>query len=119
MRLKNILIVVQDIERSKEFYRDLFGLHVIMDQGENAILSEGLVLQEKTAWENYIGYKPGDVTWNSELFFVETDLDRFLKKTKELGMEKQIRGDVRTNFLGKRTVHMQDPDGHLIEIGEN
>ena len=26
MRLKNILIVVEDIERSKHFYRELFGL---------------------------------------------------------------------------------------------
>ena len=26
MKLKNVLIVVKDIERSKKFYRDLFGL---------------------------------------------------------------------------------------------
>ena len=26
MRLKNVLIVVKDIEKSKKFYRDLFGL---------------------------------------------------------------------------------------------
>ena len=27
MRLKNILIVVKDIEHSKQFYHDLFGLN--------------------------------------------------------------------------------------------
>lgn len=43
MRLKNILIVVEDIERSKVFYRELFRLSVITDFGENVILTEGLV----------------------------------------------------------------------------
>lgn len=28
MRLKNILIVVKDIEKSKAFYNDLFGLRI-------------------------------------------------------------------------------------------
>ena len=30
MRLRNILIVVEDIEKSKKFYHDLFGLDVIL-----------------------------------------------------------------------------------------
>lgn len=29
MQLKNVLIVVNDIERSKKFYKDIFGLEVI------------------------------------------------------------------------------------------
>ena len=47
MRLRNILIVVEDIEKSKKFYHDLFGLDVILDNEGNVILTEGLVLQEK------------------------------------------------------------------------
>lgn len=31
MKLKNILIVVKDIEKSKQFYHDLFGLNVVLD----------------------------------------------------------------------------------------
>lgn len=46
MRLKNILFVVKDIEVSKVFYKDLFGLSIIADFGENVVLTEGLVLQE-------------------------------------------------------------------------
>ncbi|NLL78773.1 MAG: hypothetical protein GX234_03015 [Clostridiales bacterium] len=37
MRLKNILFVVKDIEKSKAFYRELFGLQVVTDFGENDI----------------------------------------------------------------------------------
>ena len=44
MKLKNILIVVDDIERSKQFYHDLFGLDMVLDNDGNMILTEGLVL---------------------------------------------------------------------------
>ena len=42
--LKNVLIVVDDIEKSIEFYKDLFELQVILKNEGNVILSEGLVL---------------------------------------------------------------------------
>ena len=45
MKLKNILLVVKDIEKSKQFYHDLFGLDMILDNDGNIILTEGLVLQ--------------------------------------------------------------------------
>lgn len=45
MKLRNILIVVKDIERSKKFYHDLFGLDMLLDNDGNMILTEGLVLQ--------------------------------------------------------------------------
>ena len=40
MKLKNVLIVVKDIERSRQFYRDLFGLDMILDNDGNMILTE-------------------------------------------------------------------------------
>ncbi|MCD7820257.1 MAG: VOC family protein, partial [Lachnospiraceae bacterium] len=51
MKLKNVLIVVKDIEKSKQFYHDLFGLNIVFDSDENVILTEGLVLQDEKAWE--------------------------------------------------------------------
>lgn len=47
MKLKNVLIVVEDIEKSIAFYQDLFGLSVILDNDGNVIMTEGLVLQDK------------------------------------------------------------------------
>lgn len=35
MKLKNFLIAVTDMELSKRFYRELFGLRVAADFGEN------------------------------------------------------------------------------------
>ena len=42
MRLKNVLIVVKDIEKSKKYYRDLFGMAVICDNSGNVSLTVGL-----------------------------------------------------------------------------
>ena len=47
MKLKNVLIVVKDIEKSRQFYKDLFGLDLVLDNGGNMILTEGLVLQDE------------------------------------------------------------------------
>ena len=47
MKLKNILIVVKDIERSRAFYHDLFGIDLVLDNDGNMILTEGLVLQDE------------------------------------------------------------------------
>ncbi len=38
MKLKNILIVVKDIEKSKQFYNDLFGLNTILNSDGNVIM---------------------------------------------------------------------------------
>ncbi len=55
MKLKNILIVVKDIEKSKQFYHDLFGLDMILDNDGNMILTEGLVLQ--SFWDEILFQK--------------------------------------------------------------
>lgn len=115
MRLKNILLVVSDIEKSKRFYHDLFGLQVVRDFGENVILSQGLVLQEKSSWEQLINAHT--VVGNaSELFFEESNLDAFLISAQKNNVA--LVGDVRTNSWGKRAIMLKDPDGHLIEVAE-
>ena len=117
MRLKNILIVVSNIERSKRFYHDLFGLQVIRDFGDNVILSEGLVLQGQDNWEKLTEFNT--VIGNaSELFFEENDLGAFLLSVDKYPEKIEILGDIRENSWGKRVVMLKDPDGHLIEVAE-
>ena len=41
-----------EIEKSKQFYHDLFGLDMILDNDGNMILTEGLVLQDKKFGKN-------------------------------------------------------------------
>ena len=58
VKLKNVLIVVKDIEKAKKFYHDLFGLDVVLDQEGNVILTEGLVLQDEAIWKKYFSPLP-------------------------------------------------------------
>ena len=51
MRLRNILVIVKDIERSIRFYHDLFGLDIVLGNDGNIILTEGLVLQDEKIWK--------------------------------------------------------------------
>ena len=118
MKLKNIVIVVKDVERSKQFYKELFGLDVILDQEGNVILTEGLVLQDAKVWEQAIGQ---DVVWKnhaSEPYFDETDLELFLEKLQKYEREIQILSWPEAAEGARRAVRLYDPDGNMIEVGE-
>ena len=50
MRLKNVLIVTKDIERARQFYHDLFGLELVLDnEGSNTGLQIWRVVQPCTS----------------------------------------------------------------------
>ena len=118
MKLKNIVIVVKDVERSKQFYKELFGLDVILDQEGNVILTEGLVLQEAKVWEQAIGQDVVLKNHASELYFEETDLELFLEKLQKYEREIQILSWPEAAEGARRAVRLYDPDGNMIEVGE-
>lgn len=119
MKLKNILFVVNDIENSKAFYMDLFGLQIVADFGENVILTEGLVLQEKKLWEKFIGKKVSEGGNNAELYFVENNLDKFLENMEKYSQTIEYLNHCSEDDRGRRVLRIYDPDKHLIEIGES
>lgn len=84
MKLKNILIVVKDIEKSKQFYHDLFGLNVILDNDGNMILTEGLVLQEEKIWKSFLEKEIIQRNNSCELYFEEKDIEAFVQKLESL-----------------------------------
>lgn len=51
MKFKNPMLVVTDIDKSVEFYKKVFGLHVIMDFGANKTLTGGLALQTSETYK--------------------------------------------------------------------
>lgn len=83
MELKNILIVVKDIEKSKQFYHDLFGLDMILDNEGNMILTEGLVLQDEKIWRKFLGKDIMPQSNSCELYFEESDIEAFVKSWKK------------------------------------
>ena len=103
MRLKNILIVVKDIEHSKQFYHDLFGLNTILDNDGNVILTEGLVLQDEKIWKEVLNKDIIPENHASELEKLYPNV-RYVNR-------------LMTHSWGQKVVRFYDPDGNLIEVG--
>ncbi len=118
MKLKNILLVVRDIERSVKFYRELFGLTVLADLGGNVILTEGLVLQERDVWNRLIGREARQGDGYAELYFEENNMSAFLEKLERYPEPVPFLNPLTEHSWGQRVVRIYDPDGHVIEVGE-
>lgn len=116
MKLKNILIVVKDIERSKRFYHDLFGLDMILDQDGNVILTEGLVLQDEAVWKKVIGKDVLPESNACELYFEEEKIEAFVERLERLYPGVRYVSRLMTYSWGQKAVRFYDLDGNLIEV---
>ena len=117
MRLRNILVIVKDIERSIRFYHDLFGLDIVLDNDGNIILTEGLVLQDEKIWEDFLGKTIIPESNSCELYFEEPDLEGFVEKLDRLYPSVQYVNRLMTHSWGQKAVRFYDLDGNLIEVG--
>ena len=117
MKLKNVLIVVKDIERSRQFYHDLFGLEMILDNDGNMILTEGLVLQEEKSWTKFLGRETISENNSSELYFEEPDIEGFVEKLESYYPEVKYVNRLTTHSWGQKVIRFYDTDGNLIEVG--
>ena len=119
MKLRNILIVVKDIEKSKQFYHDLFGMDMILDNDGNMILTEGLVLQDEKIWSGFLGKEIVPKSNSCELYFEEPDIEEFAEKLERLYPSVEYVNRLMTHAWGQKVVRFYDLDGNLIEVPSN
>lgn len=117
MKLKNILIVVKDIEKSRQFYHDLFGIDLVLDNDGNMILTEGLVLQDEIIWKSFLDRDIVSKSNSCELYFEEQDIEAFVEKLERLYPSIEYVNRLMTHSWGQRVIHFYDLDGNLIEVG--
>lgn len=117
MKLKNVLIVVKDIEKSRKFYQDLFGLEMIVDNDGNMILTEGLVLQDEKIWQKFLGKDVIPKNNSCELYFEENNIEEFVEKMENLYPSIQYVNKLMMHSWGQKVVRFYDFDGNLIEVG--
>ena len=117
MKLKNVLIVVKDIERSRRFYHDVFDLELVLDNDGNMILTEGLVLQDEKIWKDFLGKDIIPENHSCELYFEEKDIEGFVRKLEEIYPDVRYVNRLMTHSWGQKVVRFYDPDGNLIEVG--
>lgn len=120
MKFENPLLAVSDMARSVAFYHTVLGLDKILDFGANVTLTGGVCLQTQDSWAQFIGACPDELLWRgmvSELYFEEDDFDAFAEKLSRLDIHYVH--PVKEHRWGQRVVRFFDPDGHIIEVGEN
>ena len=117
MKLKNILIVVKDIEKSRKFYQDLFGIELVLDNDGNMILTEGLVLQDEKIWKSFLDRDIVPKSNSCELYFEEQDIESFIEKLERLYPSIEYVNRLMTHSWGQKVIRFYDPDGNLIEVG--
>ena len=117
MKLKNILIVVKDIEKARQFYYDLFGLEMLRDNDGNMILTDGLVLQEERYWKEFLKREIIPQSNSCELYFEEADIEGFVENLEKLYPDIQYVNRLMTHSWGQTVIRFYDLDGNLIEVG--
>ena len=93
MKLKNVLLVVKDIEISKSFYKEIFGLQVLTDFGTKMFFGGHTM----------------------ELYFEEYDLEAFVQKLEASKYHITYVSPL-AEYAGEKVVRFYDPDNHLIEV---
>lgn len=118
MQYKGPMLVVNDIDKSVEFYENILGMSVILDFGANKTLTGGLALQTAETYKDFIDGRALCFGGNDfELYFEEDDFDNFISRLKSLEIEYVH--PVKEHAWGQRVVRFYDPDKHIVEVGEN
>jgi catechol 2,3-dioxygenase-like lactoylglutathione lyase family enzyme len=105
LKLHEIELHAKDPEASKQFYRDVLGLPLALDE-------EGLKCFD-SGWPgldlDVSVHFPGTVS----ISFLVEDLDHFVHELRAKGVPVE---DPRDAHLGMRAVALVDSDGHRVEI---
>ena len=118
MKYLGTVISVDDVNISRRFYEDVFGLEVYQDYGRCIGFTCGLSIMQEFDW--LVGVSKDKVlrtSNNIELYFEEEHFDKFLKKLKKFDV-KYLHA-VKEQPWGQRAIRFYDPDGHIIEVGED
>lgn len=118
MEYKCTMLVVKDIEKTKEFYTSLLGLEVVGDLGANVAFSGGLAAQTEDSWVQFTGTERNRFQYGGhtvELYFEEMDFEGFVAKAKKAGVE--VVSETVMPY-GQKVLRIYDPDRHIVEVGE-
>ena len=115
------LIVVDDIERSRQFYEQLLGQRVKFDFGQNVAFEGEFSIHHKPHFQSLLGDTDKfpvarKANWG-ELYFEMDDLEQPYQRLNEAGVE--FIHPVLEQPWGQRVMRLYDPDGHIVEIGES
>ncbi len=114
------LIVVEDMARSRQFYEQLLEQKVKFDFGVDVAFEGDFTIHLKSHFQSLLGdaakYPITAKAHNGELYFDSDDIESTYQRLQAAGVE--FIEAIQEQPWGQRAMHLYDPDGHIIEIGE-
>jgi len=118
MKFVSTMLVVSDIDKAVDFYKNVLGLEIVADFGANKTLSGGVALQTLSSYKDFIEKR--DINFggnNFELYFEEDNFDDFIDRLK--GLDIKYIHNLKEHSWGQRVIRFYDLDENVIEVGEN
>jgi len=115
------VLLVKDIEKSKNFYNNVLGQKIIIDFGRNVGFEGGFSIWQKDYALNLIfNKKTEDIkvgTNNFEVYFETENLDQLFSRL----MKEQINSihGIIEHPWAQRAFRIRDVDNHIIEFAES
>lgn len=118
---RSVVLLVNDIKKSKYFYNVLLGQKIVMDFGKNINFEGGLAIWEKRYALNLIFNKKENninLDYNeTEIYFESSDLESLYKRLMNADI-KFIHPIIEQPW-GQRVFRLYDPDNYIIEFAES
>lgn len=118
MKFVSTMLVVPDIDKAVDFYKNVLGLEIVADFGANKTLTGGVALQTLSTYKDFIERRNINFGGNNyELYFEEDNFDDFIDRLNALDI-KYIH-KAKEHSWGQRVIRFYDLDENIIEVGEN
>ena len=115
----HITLIVKDVNRSKEFYRDVCGMEVVFDEEDVCGLTDGtfslwLALSRERSKKDF---NPEETGLNHWAFRVDSreELGEIEEELRKMNIEME-EGGVTDDGYGGTAIFTKDPDGMKVEF---
>ena len=120
LKYMGVLIVVDDITQSRNFYEQLLGQKVKIDFNVNVSFEGDFAIHLKSHYQTLLGdvnqYPVIKKAHNGELYFETDELESIDQRLRQAGVE--FIHPIQEQPWGQRVMRFYDPDGYIVEIGE-
>jgi lactoylglutathione lyase len=113
-----VILFVRDLDASIGFYREVLGLPFsdrMETYAEFRLANLKLGLLDRRVLPDLLGGDPGEGA-GSEIVFLVEDVDAEAERLR--GSGARILSGPQDRPWGHRTLHLADPDGHVVELAQ-
>jgi catechol 2,3-dioxygenase-like lactoylglutathione lyase family enzyme len=114
------VILVEDIEKSKQFYNIVLGQKIVNDFGRNVVFEGGLSIWQRDYALNLIFQGKVDVAVggnNFEIYFEAENLNNLYNRL--INENVVVIHSIMEHSWGQRGFRVRDPDGHIVDFSES